>query len=104
MTRMKHIGLVLFAALLGASGAHAQEHATSTVAEGAAKPAMKHAAPACSDARPECAMTVFPAFDKKKADCGSRFRSARRFTLRPPSMAAKALRRLSPSPASLRPA
>ena len=65
MTRMKHIGLVLVAALLGASGAHAQEHATSTVAEGAAKPAMKHAAPACSDARPECAMTVFPVFDKK---------------------------------------
>jgi hypothetical protein len=70
MTRMKHIGLVLVSALLGASGAHAQEHATSTVAEGAAKTAMKHAAPACSDARPECAMTVFPAFDKKGPTVG----------------------------------
>lgn len=65
MQRIKQTGLVLVAALLGMSGVEAQEHAPSAMAEGAAKPAMKHAAPACSDARPDCAMTVFPVFDKK---------------------------------------
>lgn len=50
-----------------ATAVSAEENATPASAspEIAAKPAMKHAAPACSDIRPDCAMTVFPAFDKK---------------------------------------
>ena len=41
-----------------APAAHAQE-------AGASKPMMHHTPPACSDPRPDCAMTVNPAFDAK---------------------------------------
>ncbi len=68
---MKHIrrsGKSLVAALLlTAAAASAEEHAgpMTVNAESAAKPAMKHAAPACADARPDCAMTVSATFDGK---------------------------------------
>jgi len=60
----KRISLVA-AFLMAATAVSAEEHATSTAADAGAKPAMKHAPPACAEARPDCAMTVFPAFDKK---------------------------------------
>lgn len=68
MKCIRRSGKSLVAALLiAATAASAEEHAgsTSVNVESASKPAMKHAAPACFDPRPDCAMTVFPAFDRK---------------------------------------
>ena len=65
---MTYWRLVLFALLATASSARAQESLQPSVngAEGVNKPPMaKHAPPACSDPKPDCAMTIYPAFDKK---------------------------------------
>ncbi|MFM8860682.1 MAG: sialidase family protein [Methylocystis sp.] len=65
---MTYWRLLLFALLATASSARAQESPQPSVngAEGVNKPPMtKHAPPACSDPKPDCAMTIYPAFDKK---------------------------------------
>jgi hypothetical protein len=65
---MTYWRLFLFAFLATISIARAQEAAQPRVNGGESlnKPAMaKHAPPACSDPKPDCAMTIYPAFDKK---------------------------------------
>jgi hypothetical protein len=59
-------------ALLGAPAAMAEEHAPASATAPATPPAAPaaashHAAPACSEPKPACAMTVNPAFDSKGA-------------------------------------
>jgi hypothetical protein len=63
---------VALGALPGAPAAMAEEHAPAPAPAPATAPAVPaaashHAAPACSDPKPACAMTVNPAFDSKGA-------------------------------------
>ncbi|NBT96733.1 MAG: exo-alpha-sialidase [Methylocystaceae bacterium] len=65
---MTYWRLFLFALLATFSTARAQEATQPGVTGGESlnKPSMaKHPPPACSDPKPDCAMTIYPAFDKK---------------------------------------
>ncbi len=74
MTRCGFVAGIALALTFAAGAATAQEAAASTSAasavpaaatEGAARSGMKHPAPPCADIKPDCALTVSPAIDKK---------------------------------------